>query len=468
MRALRVAAPVLGALAIWALASPTLSSFSAQVRNNVSKAGTTATLLTATDTAGNNIDCTSNQAPISSTQSVACSRSTLPASVASSGTTTQQVTLSSSGGANPTQATYTASSCGPVKLADQTASSDPMLARGGVSYAQAGPLTGSASLGLDGSSGLAADIVSTSNATLGSTFTIGIWFKVANGYTGGGTVLGFGSSASTVSDSSADKILSMTTAGKLNFAIAGTLGTSNTTTSSAYNDGSWHFATVTVASVALSSITIYVDGSQAAQSLSVSLLTGYTGYWHAGWSPVGSGSAYLAGDLADAFVVDGTALNSTQVSTLHAAGSQTTWNSDLSTDGASESWGLADSGTTTYSGTLPVIGTTDPCSMISIAVGATSFCIYSPGSTTSACVTPTGSSNTLAQWVAAGAQSFPATTTTASATITTTLIRSSTYNTTFMPGLRLYVPVILTEKLTASSPWYTTLSWTSTSQQVTA
>src|SRR5581483_4537356 len=194
------------------------------------------TLLTATDTSSSSTDCTSNNTPITSTQSLSCSKSTLPSSVASSGTSTQQVTLQATGGVSPTQATYTASSCGPVKLADQTVSSNPMLVRGGVTYAQSGPLTGASSLGLDGSSANAADIVSTSNATLGSTFTIGIWFKTASGYTGGGTLLGFGSSASTVSDTSADKILSMNTSGKLNFAIAGTLGTSNTTSSSAYND----------------------------------------------------------------------------------------------------------------------------------------------------------------------------------------------------------------------------------------
>jgi hypothetical protein len=463
----RAALP-LALVAVWALSAPTFGSLTAQVTNNSSSAGTTSTLLTATDTSSSATDCTSSISPISSTQTLACTHSTVPGTVPSSGTSSQQVTLSASGGAAPGTASYTASSCGPVELADQSAAADPMLVRGGVTYAQGGPLTGSASLGLDGSSALAADVVSTSNATLGTTFTAGVWFKTTSGYGAGGSLIGFGSSASTVSDTSADKILSMTTAGKLNFAISGTLGTSNTTSPSDYNDGNWHLAVVTVSTTLLATVTLYVDGSQVAQATNLTLLTGYTGYWHVGWSPVSSGSAYLAGSLADAFVVDGTALSPSQVSTLSGAGSQSAWNTDVSADGASMSWGLGDAGTTTFSGSLPVIGATSPCTMVSVATGGSTFCIYSPNSAGSACASPTASSQTLSQWVAAGAQSFPATSLSTSTTITTTVTRSSTYNTTYMPGLRLYLPVTLTEKLTSSSPWYTTLNWTSASQQVTA
>ena len=463
---LRVAFPFALGL-VWVLSAPTFGSLTAQITNNSSTAGTTATLMTATDTSSSSTDCTSSTSPISSLQSLACSGSTLPASVPSTGTNSQQVTLSASGGVAPGTASYTASSCGPVELADQSTASDPMLVRGGVTYAQAGPLTGSASLGLDGSSALAADIVPTSNATLGTTFTEGLWFKTAAGYNGGGSLIGFGSSPSTISDTSADKILSMTTAGKLNLAIAGTLGTSNTTSPISYNDGNWHLAVVTVSTSVLATVTLYVDGSQAAQTTSLTLLTGYTGYWHVGWSPVSSGSAYLAGNVADAFVVDSIALSPAQISTLDTAASQPIWNSDLSSDGASQSWGLGDTGTTTFTGTLPVIGSTSPCTMVSIATGGASYCIYSPNSSSAACATPTASSQTLTQWVAAGPQSFPATSLSASSRITTTLIRNSTYNPTYMPGLRLYLPVTLTEKLTASSLWYTTLSWTSTSQQIT-
>ena len=465
---IRVAAIICAGLTIYALTSPTFGSLSARVTNATQAAGTAASLLTATDTALSSTDCTSSTAPISATQSLSCSRSTLPATLASSGTSTQQVTLSATGGLSPTTAGYTASSCGPVQLADQSSASDPLMARGGLTFAQSGPLTGSASLGLDGSSGFATDIVSTTGGLLGSTFTEGIWFKTASGYTGGGTLIGFGSSPSAVSDSSADKILSMTPAGKLNFAIAGTLGTSNTTTSGTYNDGHWHLAVVSVATLILTGITIYVDGSQVASSGGLTLLTGYTGYWHVGWSPVSSGSAYVAGNLSDAFVVQGTALASGAVSTLASASTQTAWNSDLSSDGASNSWSLGDSGTSTYAGTLPLIGTTNPCTMVAVAVGASNYCIYSPNSATAACATPTGSSATLAQWAAAGSEPFPATAIGANATITTTMIRASTYNTTFMPGLRLYVPVTLTEKLSAASPWYTTLTWNSTSQQLIA
>jgi hypothetical protein len=463
-------AAVVGAIVLWALSSPTFAALTAAVTNNSSSAGTTSSLLTATDTASSSVDCTSSIAPISSSPTVACSRSTLPASVTSSGTSSLQVTLSSPGGVSPTVASMTASSCGPVSLADQSVASDPMLVRGGVTYAGSGPFSGSGSLGLDGSSALAADIVGTTNGTLTGTFSEGVWFKTAAGYASGGALIGFGSSASSVSDTNADKILSLTPSGTVNFALTTTLGTSNVASSgTSYADGHWHLAVATVSTtLGLTSAKVYVDGTQVASGGSLTLLTGYTGYWHAGWSPVPSGSAYLAGNESDAFAVDGTALSAGAITTLAGVSSQTTWNSDLSGDGASQSWGLGDAGTTTFSGTLPVIGSTDPCSMVSMAAGGGAFCVYSPNSLVSACATPTGASKSVAQWVAAGAQSFPATVVGTPAVVTTTLIRGSTYNTTFMPGLRLYVPVVVTEKLAAGSPWYTTLSWSATTQQVVA
>jgi hypothetical protein len=459
----------LAAATLWVLSGASLGSLGATITNSADKAGTASTLLTATDVASASVDCTSATAPIEAREAFGCTRSVLPGTVASSGTVAQSVSLSTSGTVAPTAATLTAISCGPVELANAAAGSDPMLVRGGVTYDQAGPLTGGGSLGLDGSSALGADVIGVDSATLlGSSFTEGIWFKTAPGYSAGGALLGFGSQPSSLgTEANADRIVSMTTAGKLNFLLDGSLGvTSDTTTPLAYNNGAWHLVVVTVSTVVFTAVTVYVDGSQVATSTGLTLASGYTGYWHAGWSPVSSGSAYLAGYLSDAFVVDGTSLSSAQVSALAGAGTQATWAGDLSTDGASDSWPLDDSGTSTFAGPYPVIGATSPCTMVSVADGASSFCAFSPNSLTTACATPTGSSPSLAAWASAGALAFPPTSLSTPTTLTLTVVRGSTYNAGYLPGLHLYVPVSLTEKLAAAPTWGATLTWTSSSEQV--
>ncbi|MGH9120937.1 MAG: LamG-like jellyroll fold domain-containing protein [Acidimicrobiales bacterium] len=383
------------------------------------------------------------------------------------------------GTAAPTSASLHALSCAPVELANQSAGSDPMLVRGGVTFGGGGPLpTGSASLQLDGSTALAADVVSTNGGSLlGTTTSEGIWFKTTAGYSGGGVLMGFGSQPSNlVTEANFDRIIWMNASGKLNFEINGTLGShSNTTSPSSYNDGSWHLVVATVGPGLLvtSTITVYVDGTSVASATGLSLLSGYTGYWHLGWSPI-NGTSYgtttpnfFAGQLSDAFSVDSTNITSTQVGALHTASSQATWNSDLTADGVTDSWNLNDSGTTTFAGPYPVIGATSPCTMVSLAVGGSAFCVFSPSSTTTACATPTASSASIASWVAAGTLTFPPTPLATSQTITASVVRGSTYNATYLPGLHLYVPVTLIEGFTVAAHWFTSLTWSSTSQRVT-
>ncbi len=72
-------------------------------------------------------------------------------------------------------------------------------------------------------------------------------------------------------------------------------------------------------------------------------------------------------------------LTAGQIHTLYTAGSQTAWNTDVSGDGASDSWSLGDTGTTAYTGPVPDVSI-NPCSMVDATIQTTT--------TTTACAAP--------------------------------------------------------------------------------
>jgi hypothetical protein len=249
--------------------------------------------------------------------------------------------------------------------------------------------------------------------------------------------------------------------GKVKFAVPGTLGTTiSVQSSSTYSDGNWHLAVGTASGAIVTTVSLYVDGSSTSFA-GASLLSSSGGYWHLGWSSAGG---YFNGTLSDAFVIDGSA--AADASTLHNTASQSAWTTAMSNDHASQTWDLAESGTNTYTGSLPLSTGSDACSYVGVAIGSGSYCIYP--SAGSPCATPTVSTtNTLRGWVGSNTLTFAATAVGSPALETTKLIAITGYDTTFMSGLRLYVPVTVTESLTSTSPWSTTLTWNSTSQQVT-
>lgn len=359
-----------------------------------------------------------------------------------------------------------AASCGPVKLEDRLDSANPALPRYATTFAtSSGPLSGSGSVTFDGSTGYAANIVNEAQPnpalTLGSTYALGVFFKTTS--TAGGALFGYALSPLSVSTTS-HRILYMDTNGKVGFGYNtgnGTTGVSST----AYNDGTWHFAYITIRVVEVLVIkyvyiTLYVDGTEVASVPGLQVSVSYdTGYWHLGWAPSAlhsymSGlSEHFNGSLSNFVVWNGGNAEST-LKDLGSSGSQSTFNSNLGSE-VTDHWQLDDSGTTTYSGQYPP-GAYDACEMVNFTWGFTSptSCAWSPQSTTDACNTLTPS--TLAAFVSAGWQTIGTPSPSGTQTSTIYVSRAATYTDVYMPGLHLYTP--LSFKATCSS-WSNTFTW---------
>ncbi|MDQ2837466.1 MAG: LamG domain-containing protein [Actinomycetota bacterium] len=382
----------------------------------------------------------------------------LPASTPGSSnlTVTADGTLPTAAQLGSAAASLSGVSCGPVQLLNTVAPTDPMLVRGGVGYAVAGPLTGSAGLSLDGvaaSHSLASDVLSRNSAALlGNSFSVAVWFKVSSG--GNGPLIGFGSSPNDTAESSSDyPAMWLDSTGKVRAGARSTLGSVIATSSGTtrYDDGAWHLAVMTISSAVLTiTVSVYVDSTPAGSAtVLLSLATGFTGYWHVGWSPVsvapwssGTGN-YLKGSLSDAAVF-GSVLSAATVANLAGSGSQTTWLSRIGTAGANSSWPLSDDGTSSYAGTLPVVGNTSACSFLDLTIGGSGFCIY-PNSIASSCAAPASKLSALAS---SGPLAFPAIQATASTVLTSTTKADASYAvscSTFCPGLHLLLPVSITE-----------------------
>ncbi|MCE5290158.1 MAG: LamG domain-containing protein [Nocardiaceae bacterium] len=468
-----IAALSITALAVISMAPSTLAGFTSQIRNTTGTAATTTMLYTHTYNA---TSCSSNPGAGSITnsiQNIACPSSVYPTSSVGS----LADTITANGAISAARVTQQAAiaSCGVVRMDNSATSSDLMLPRGNVTFQQGGPtsLSGSSSIGLDGTNAYASNITAASTAALlGGSSSNGIWFKVANGYSAGGVLMGYGTSPSNGSQTNYDHILYMNTAGKIGFGLTGTLGlTATGTSAAAYNDGNWHFAMLVVGAL---NTTLYVD-STSTSVLSLSALTGYTGYWHIGWDQNGTTSnkwaagiaQYLQGSLSNA-VVFNTALSSANVASLFAQTTQAGWNSAVSGGVATaiSSWRLNDTGTTVVAtGTsLPTITTTNPCSYVDITWGFTTptSCVVAPASTTAACTVSTTKLSTFAT----GSFVTVATPTT-SQTATITLAKDATYTgaTTieYLTNLIVYAPVSYRYYLGAgvnSTGWNQTFSWT--------
>ena len=450
----------------------TAGGFAARVANTASQAGSGTLQYTHTYGA---TTCSSKPATggIPSTSSFPCTGGLAPASVPATGTASSTDAIASSGTvpANKVTDTVAASSCGPVQLANRVVAADPLLPRYATTFSPTvGPMAGSGSVTLDGSTASAVSVSPTTQPTplLGATYAIGVAFKTTS--TAGGALLSFSDSPINGTSGNNDRILYLDKAGHIGFGYNTSGGTTGVSTAS-YNDGNWHFAYVTISLLVgglLTSISVYVDGSSTAAVSAVGIFSigAYSGYWHLGWGPLtkysyGSGlSNYFAGSLSNFVVLNG----GSPPATLGLAASQTAFNSSLGSS-LTEHWLLNDSGTTTFGGPYPVIGSTSPCSMVTFSWGFTNptSCAWSPASTTAAC--NTAAPSTLSAFVAAGSQTIASAAPGTTQTGTITVGRASTYNTGFVPGLRLYAP--LTFKAT-SGGWSDTFTWSSAAAAIVA
>ncbi len=230
---------------------------------------------------------------------------------------------------------------GATALADSATASDPMCVYGASAQANSGPFADSnppsGSVDFTGSSGSYGSELSSSPGPSSTSFTIAIWFKTSNP----GVLMGFANTATGSGGSSWDKMLWVDGSGNVVFgAYPGS--TVEIKSSDSLDGGDWHLAVASISTT--SGMALYVDGSLVASNSSVTSSQPYTGYWNIGWDnssgwPDHPGQAFLQGSLSDAAFFP-SALSSSQVATLYASGSQSTWSSNVTAYGATKAWSL--------------------------------------------------------------------------------------------------------------------------------
>ncbi|MFN2562071.1 MAG: hypothetical protein ABR571_12350 [Jatrophihabitans sp.] len=443
----------------------TYGALTGRITNTNDKTGSGTLLYTHTYAGATTCSSVPVSGPIPVTSAFTCHGGIQPATATpTSGSSSGSDSIQYRGTAPAARVTQTvsAASCGPVQLANAANSANPMVARYGTAFApSSGPMTGSGSIAVDGASpggyesAVLSQVQPNPSVSLGNTYGLGVWFKTSS--TAGGALVGIGSSATNVAGSN-DRVLYITASGKVAF-IQNSSGATTTTTAS-YNDGAWHFAYVTMSQVNVafvgltSTTTLSVDGAPVTGG---GLLVGYSaaaGYWHLGWSPVSGLPSYFAGSLSN-FVVFNTA-GAPNPPTSSQLASQSTFDGWAAS--STERWRLNDTGTSTFAGPYPytVSSSTNPCSLVNLSwsFATPASCGWSPNSVTAACSDPPAAS--LVAFTSAGAQTIasPAPGTTQTSTIK--LSRGAGYDTTFLPGLRLYAP--LTFKA-ASGGWANTFTW---------
>lgn len=440
---------------VWSDTSGALGGFSVSTTNSANTAGSGSLSYTHTYQATSCTSVAGQSTTPPCTGSIAPTAATLasPATVSATDSITNNGTIPASSLTQQVRA----ASCGVVKLDNAKNSGNPLLPRYGTTFSPTSvPMTGSGAITFDGQNpgGYAAGVVSQAQPnpviSLGVTYdlgSLGIWFKTAS--TAGGPLFGIGTSSTNATGGN-DRILYMNTNGTLSF-IQNTNGNTTTTTNS-YNDGTWHFAYVTMSEVNIltvgltSTTTIYVDGATAGSG--GGLLVGYspdTGYWHIGWSPgsvTGLSTSYFAGSLSNFVVFNNGGAPAAPTAPQRA--SQSAFNGWASS--ATEQWILNDSGTTTYSGTLPDgTSASSPCTKVDVTWSFTN--------------PPSSFAGSLAT-LASGWQNIASLAPGAIETGTVSASRGTAYTATnYLPGLHLYAPLSFRVQTNPASLWSVTFTW---------
>lgn len=443
-----------GALAlVWSGTSGTQSAWTSGVVTNSANSGAAGSL--AVTHAYASTSCVLG-ARVSGT--VACGGSLAPAAAATTGGVSAVDSISNNGTLTAGQLTseLAATSCGPVKLADGKTAADPMLPRYATSFAQTDPWGSASAIAFSGGSAYASDVVATNTGSLlGSSYAVGVWFSVANGYASGGGLIGLATSSVDSSSAAGSPLVWMDNAGRIRFRVSGTLGTSATGVSAlAYNDGNWHFAVLSVTASLTSTPTLYVDSASGVSAGGLTALTGGSAYWHAGWGDFtgvanAPTSTHLTGSLSGAFVAASSISSATRSSLFGSASASAYSAAVLALSGVSDLWMMGDTGTTTYTGALPVVGATSPCAMVDVA-----WTVSSPAGTVT-------TATTLSAFAGSGRHTVPAPDPGGTQTSTITATRDATW-VSYVAGLRLYVPI--EHRVSSGSAWVATLSWAGASE----
>lgn len=147
--------------------------------------------------------------------------------------------------------------------------------------------------------GQSAYVVAPDRATTApNEFSLDIWFKTTSDQ--GGRLIGYANTNTGLS-SQYDRHLFLQNDGKLVFGVYPGSEQRVTSTSS-YNDGSWHQAVATLSPTA--GMQLYVDGALIGSNAAVTSGEGFLGYWKVGGDRIwgGANTGYLTGSLDEAAV----------------------------------------------------------------------------------------------------------------------------------------------------------------------
>ena len=451
-RSRRLLGVATGALVVlvWSSTSPTLSAWTAGVVGNPANTAAPASV-TFSHSFGTAGTCALGPR-VSGTAT--CAGSVLPTAASTTGTVTgtDAITNAGTAGASALTASVRGASCAAVQLGNTRAPSDVMLPRYGTAFNSPGPFGGTNAITLDGTGYAAAVTQDQMRSAAGETYALGAWFKAGSGQSG--PLLSLDTSpVNSPTGNGDDRTLFLGADGKLNV-VYGT-GGAKLTTSASYNDGAWHFAYATLAVNPLvgltNTVSLSVDGGTPVTATGLFGYNTVNGYWHLGWGSTaltGGSTAYFTGSLSNLVAFNsGTAPARPTALQLASQSAFTTWAS-----GASDHWVLGDSGTTTYTGTQPVIGSTSPCTYLNVVWSFTGPAATAVTSRSLAAFA-TGASFPV------GAVPGPGVTQTSSIAIT----RAGSYN-AYVAGLRLYVPV--TYEVRAGGTWPLTFTWSDKSAVV--
>ena len=447
-RLIGVAAAALVAL-VWSGTSPTLSAWTTGIVGASANTAAPASLAFSHSAASG--DACSLGARVGGTAT--CAGSVLPTTASKSTAVTGTGTVTNDGTALAANlsASVSAASCAPVKLDNSRAATHVMLPRYNTSFRSAAPFGGTNAITLDGASYAAAVTQDQQKSANGQTYAVGVWFKAAAGEHGPLFSLDT-SPVNTATAGGDDRTMYVGADGKLYFVY--TTGGAKLVSSSTYDDGAWHFVYVTLADSGSQATTTTMTADTRTPVTASGPSSSYStvnGYWHLGWGStalMGSGTtAYFTGSLSNLVVFNGGTAPAPPTSTQLA--SQSAFNTWAS--GATDQWVLGDSGTTTYTGTNPTIGTTSPCSYLNVAWSFTNPAATAVSTRTLAAFA-TGTSYPVAAAPGPGGTQ----------TSTVSISRTGTYAGS-VSGLRLLVPV--TYKVQSGS-WAQTFTWTSSDSVV--
>ena len=175
------------------------------------------------------------------------------------------------------------------------------------------------------------------SSVLPQTFTQSLWFKT----TTPGGLLSYNQYAGFNGSAAHDRMIWIDNAGNIVAGVDPGSSTELSTSGTAYDNGQWHFVTVTLSSAGFY---LYVDGSLAASNTSVTSAQVYSGYTYIGWAPdnVGwsdSSPPFFTGDISGVAIYH-SALSAAQISTLYSQSSFANYSSAVLADSPANYWPL--------------------------------------------------------------------------------------------------------------------------------